>query len=124
MRIKSSYIVKLLLIIMGVYCALITNSASAVCQLVAVSVPRFTLPQDITIARDDPIGKLIYRFDFQPLPAGIGATCDGGEERGLKNEAGAQPPIGTANTVFPIGSTGIGYRVAISQLAECGSIWV
>jgi type 1 fimbria pilin len=56
------------------------------------------------------VGEVLYTSAPTPIDQRVNFSCSGtGNNWGLVNRAGATPPLGTP--MFPIGSTGVSYRV-------------
>lgn len=70
------------------------------------------LPATLVNDPNTPIGSVIYTSYATPINHAVSFTCDssgGNDKWGLLNNAGTTP--GTTNNLFPIGTTGISYRV-------------
>jgi len=73
----------------------------------------FDIPK-LTIARDTPIGTLVYTTSKKGMGPGAEIRCNGGESMGLTNQYAAS---GTAdsNGIFRLGDTGLGYKLKDSR---------
>ncbi len=71
-----------------------------------------TLPATIVNDPATPVGSVLYTSYPTPINQPVSFSCDskGGNDRwGLVNNAGSTPA--TTDNLFPIGTTGVGYRV-------------
>lgn len=115
MIISIKHYLKGLSIFIGLLLVSISNSASAVCDRIAVGPIFFDLPTNISINRDIPVGSTIYASAPRKVSDDVGAKCDMQLGLGLVNLIGAQPSIAAADPVFPTSIPGLGYRIKLIE---------